>query len=106
MRFTVIEIKTVMFQAVGAMTMSNAEVSPANVTDVTTNRGIVLYDGNCPLCQRSIRLLKRLDWLKKLHCQDCRDIENLPQSEVPLDQVQMLEQMHLVTPNRKQVYAG
>lgn len=23
---------------------------------------VVLYDGDCPLCQKSIAVLKRLDW--------------------------------------------
>lgn len=69
-------------------------------------KGIVLYDGKCQLCRRSIRILKRLDWLKKIHCQDCRDIANLPVCEVPLGPEQMLEQMHVVAPDRKRSYAG
>ncbi len=69
-------------------------------------KGIVLFDGMCPLCQRSVRVLKRLDWLNRLHFQDCRDTANLPPSEIPLDSKRMLEEMHLVTPDRKRVYAG
>jgi predicted DCC family thiol-disulfide oxidoreductase YuxK len=69
-------------------------------------KAVVLYDGQCPFCQRSVRSLKRLDWLHKLHFQDCRDTANLPPSEVPLDPARMLEEMHVVTPDRKRVYAG
>ena len=53
--------------------------------DAAKGKAIVLFDGQCPLCQRSVRNLKRLDWLKKFHFQDCRDIANLPKAAVPLD---------------------
>jgi predicted DCC family thiol-disulfide oxidoreductase YuxK len=33
----------------------------------------VLYDGRCPLCRRSVALLKRLDWLGRLRYADARD---------------------------------
>lgn len=69
-------------------------------------KGVVLYDGRCPLCQRSARSLRRLDWRRRLHFQDCRDAANLPPSAVPLDAGRMLEEMHLVTPDRRRVYAG
>jgi predicted DCC family thiol-disulfide oxidoreductase YuxK len=86
--------------------MASIEALPAIPTDRASGKGIVLFDGNCPLCQRSIRLLKRLDWLKKFHYQNCREIENLPRCEVPLIPNRLLEQMHLVTPNRKRSFAG
>jgi predicted DCC family thiol-disulfide oxidoreductase YuxK len=44
--------------------------------------------------------------LNKLHAQDCRDLEHLPPCQQPLDPVLMLEQMHLVTPDRQRLYAG
>lgn len=74
--------------------------------DPAPGKGVVLYDGLCPLCRRSVRNLKRLDWLHKLHFQDCRDAANLPPSAVPLAPNRMLEEMHLVTPDRKRVFAG
>ncbi len=77
--------------------------TPGSPTD---GKAIVLYDGLCPLCQRSVRILKRLDWLHRLHYQDCRDTANLPKSAVPLDPAKLLEEMHLVTPDHKRVYAG
>ena len=31
-----------------------------------TRRGHVLYDGQCPLCLKSVGVLKRLDWFGRL----------------------------------------
>jgi len=80
--------------------MAAAEFDPAK------GKAIVLFDGQCPLCQRSVRSLKRLDWLGRLHFQDCREIANLPRTALPLDPNRLLEEMHLVTPNRKRVHPG
>jgi predicted DCC family thiol-disulfide oxidoreductase YuxK len=86
--------------------MAATEVLSVKSTGSGTARGIVLYDGSCQLCQRSVRLLKQIDWLKKLHYQDCRDIVNLPVCDIPLDPALLLEQMHVVAINRKRSYAG
>ena len=88
--------------------MATAEVTsqPAVTADPAEGKGVVLYDGQCPFCRRSVRSLGRLDWLHKLHFQDCNDAANLPKSAVPLDPDKMLEEMHLVTPDRERVYAG
>jgi len=75
-------------------------------TDVDAGFGAVLYDGLCPLCLRSVRILKRLDWLKRLRFQDARMPAGWPPSAQPLVMERMLEEMHVVTPNRKQTHAG
>ena len=75
-------------------------------TAVTAGKAVVLYDGECPLCQKSVGILKRLDWLRRLHYQNCRELDRLPPSPVPLDEQKMLEEMHLVTPRRDAVYHG
>lgn len=85
------------------MTSAETEVRTA---DPAKGKAIVLFDGQCPLCQRSVRNLKRLDWLHQFHFQDCRDIANLPKSAVRLDPNQLIEQMHLLTPDRKRTHAG
>ena len=72
----------------------------------SADRAIVLYDGQCPLCQRSVRILKRLDWFRRLVFQDARDVASLPECAVPLDPEKLLVEMHLVTPDRQRVYAG
>jgi predicted DCC family thiol-disulfide oxidoreductase YuxK len=74
--------------------------------DHAMGKGIVLFDGECSLCQRSVRILKRLDWLEKLHFQSARDTEHLPVTSVILDNAKMLEEMHLLTPSRDVAYAG
>jgi predicted DCC family thiol-disulfide oxidoreductase YuxK len=86
--------------------MATTKALPSQATDIATGKGIVLFDGNCPLCQRSVHLLKRLDWLKKFHYQNCREMEKLPPCEAPLIPSRLLEEMHLVTPSRKRSYAG
>ena len=84
-----------------------AESRPATVADNSAlGKGVVLYDGDCGFCQQSVRLLKALDWLRLLHFQSARDVANLPASEVPLDPQKMLDEMHLLTPDRRAVYAG
>ncbi len=91
--------------------MSVAEVTPAVApppapTDPAPGKGVVLYDGMCALCQRGVRILKKLDWFKRLHYQDCRDTANLPPSAIPLTPKRLLEEMHVVTPDRKHAPAG
>lgn len=72
----------------------------------TTGKAVVLYDGACPLCRRSVRILQKLDWLNKLHPQDARDVANLPPCEVLLVPKKLLEEMHVVTPDRRHAPAG
>ncbi len=74
--------------------------------DPAKGKGVVLFDGMCPLCQRGVRILKRLDWFKCLHCQDCRDKARWPPCAEPLDMERLLEEMHAVVPNRSRAIAG
>ena len=76
------------------------------VSDPHAGKGIVLFDGECPLCQRSVAILKKLDWLGQLRFQNARDTKNLPSSDVELNQKKMLEEMHVLTPDRKHAPAG
>jgi predicted DCC family thiol-disulfide oxidoreductase YuxK len=66
----------------------------------------VLYDGRCPLCKKSVAILKRLDWLHRLRFIDARDVANLPAYEPPLNPDRLLEEMHLLTPDGRNVYHG
>ncbi len=72
----------------------------------TGSQALVLYDGECPLCQRSVAILKRLDWLRRLVFLDARDEANIPEAVQPLNRDRLLEEMHLVTPDRRKVYHG
>src|SRR6516225_5534785 len=73
---------------------------------VQTNVARLLYDGQCPLCQKSVAILKRLDWLHRLRFLDARDPANLPAREPPLNPDRLLEEMHLLTPDGRNVYHG
>jgi len=70
----------------------------------------VLYDGTCPLCLKSIALLKRLDWLRRLNYVNVRDPEQVrrvqPGGSPPLDPTRLLQEMHLLTPNGGRVFHG
>ena len=84
----------------------NATPPFPTLADLHAGKGIVLFDGACPLCQRSVSILKKFDWFNALHYQDARDVKNLPATEVELSPKKMLDEMHLLTPNRKQAPAG
>lgn len=72
----------------------------------TADKGIVLYDGDCAFCQRSVRILKALDWFHRLAFQSARDTDKLPATAVPLDHQKLIEEMHVVPPARDTAYAG
>ena len=72
----------------------------------TGRKATLLYDGNCELCKRSVRLLKRLDTNERIRFADARDEAQWPASDVELNRERMLEAMHLVTPGGREVYAG
>lgn len=69
-------------------------------------RAVVLYDGRCPLCRKSVAVLRRLDWLGRLDYRDANDVGNLPESAAPLDPQRLLQEMHVVTPDRRRAHAG
>jgi len=70
------------------------------------NRATVIFDGLCPLCQRSVRILRKLDWLGKLRYHDAHDIEHLPECDEPLNPQRLLEEMHVVPAHGRYAYAG
>ena len=69
-------------------------------------RAIVLYDAHCAFCRKSVAILKRLDWIGRLRCQDARDTANLPDCAEPLDRQKLLDEMHVVTPDRQHAFIG
>jgi len=75
-------------------------------TEIDADKAVVLYDGQCRLCQRSIAMLRRLDWRKRLAYRDARDPSGWPTSPRPLEMDRLLFEMHVVTPDRSSVYAG
>lgn len=81
--------------------MSSSAIHSERVTKAT-----VLYDGECGFCQRSVAILKKLDWFKKLHYQNARQTELLPKTDPPLDPARLLEEMYLVPPGGHPLYHG
>ena len=69
-------------------------------------QALVLFDGACAFCRQSVAWLKRLDWLGRLAYRDARDPGPLPETPTPLEPARLLEEMHLVTPDRGHVYTG
>lgn len=79
------------------------ETAPGVITDKSA---VVLYDGDCPFCQRSVAILKKLDWLKKLEYQNARLVDQVPHTDPPLDPEELLKEMHLVPRAGRPVYRG
>jgi predicted DCC family thiol-disulfide oxidoreductase YuxK len=86
--------------------MATETLTPPPVAEPFAQRGVVLFDGDCPFCQRSVAILKKLDWLGRLTFQNCRDEAHWPPSAQPLVMSRLLEEMHVVTPDRRRTYAG
>lgn len=58
----------------------------------------VLYDGECPLCRKSVAVLRRLDWFRRLEAVNARD-GTQPVLQTPaVAAAPLLEEMHLLTP--------
>jgi predicted DCC family thiol-disulfide oxidoreductase YuxK len=69
-------------------------------------KALVLYDGDCPLCRKSVRLLRGLDWPGALGFVNVRDPEQAPDLPAPVPRQRLLEEMHLLTPDGRHVYHG
>jgi predicted DCC family thiol-disulfide oxidoreductase YuxK len=72
----------------------------------TCTKARVLYDGECPLCRKSVQLLRSFDWLNRLEYIDVRDV-NQPLLQHPLViGAPVLDQMHVLTPDNSRIYGG
>ncbi len=69
-------------------------------------KAILLFDGHCAFCQRSVGLLKRLDWFRRVSYLDARDPGNVPVVDPPLQIERLMEEMHVVSADRLRVYPG
>ena len=75
-------------------------------TALHADKAHVLYDGTCPLCLKSIALLKRLDWLRRLDYVNVRETAKVPVRQPPLEPNRLLDEMHLITPDGRHIYNG
>jgi predicted DCC family thiol-disulfide oxidoreductase YuxK len=69
-------------------------------------RAVVLYDGRCPLCLKSVAWLKQLDWLGRLSYANVHEPQQVPLRDPPLAPQRLLEEMHLLTPDGRHIYHG
>jgi predicted DCC family thiol-disulfide oxidoreductase YuxK len=59
---------------------------------------LLIYDGGCGLCQRSVRIVSRLDWLKRVRFADVdRDWDTLSHDHPALRRDACLAAMHVIT---------
>src|SRR5262245_27885365 len=73
-------------------------VSPGN-----DRQAILLYDGQCPFCIRSVKLAKRLDWFNRLRPVDARTVTD---PAVIISPERLMEEMHLIPPGAGRIYHG
>ena len=71
-----------------------------------TPKATVLFDGDCAFCQKSISILKRLDWFHRLDYHSAREFETIRSHSAPLEQQKMIEEMHVLTTDGSRSYAG
>ena len=65
-----------------------------------------MYDGQCPFCRASVRLLVAMDWLRRIRPMDLHtQAAEVAARAVALTREQMMEAMRLITP-RGRIYAG
>ncbi len=73
---------------------------------VVSSRGRVIYDGDCPLCRKSVAILRKLDWLQRLEYVNARAAEQPLVQQPLLAAAPLLDEMHLLTPSGEHLYHG
>jgi predicted DCC family thiol-disulfide oxidoreductase YuxK len=70
------------------------------------HQAVVLYDGHCQFCLKTTSILKRLDWFHRLTFHNCRDTAHIPEHTAHLDPARMIQEMHVLTPDRGHALSG
>lgn len=66
----------------------------------------LVYDGQCPFCRAAVRLLRAMDWLRRIRPMDLHTQAAEVAGRAPdLTREQMMEAMQLITPDGR-VYPG
>jgi predicted DCC family thiol-disulfide oxidoreductase YuxK len=74
---------------------------------MSSRRAQVIYDGDCAFCRKSVQLLQQLDWFKQLAYVNFRAAdEPVLQGSRLAGALPLTEEMHLLTPDGRQVYHG
>jgi predicted DCC family thiol-disulfide oxidoreductase YuxK len=66
---------------------------------------VILFDGGCPICRRTVRTLRRLDWLGRLQFADATDPVIRERVAPGLTEAAAMQQMNLVDAEGRQ-YGG
>ena len=61
-----------------------------------TSSLVVLFDGGCPVCRRTVRTLQRLDWLNRLQFANAMDDDIRARVAPTLTQHDVMQQMYVV----------
>ena len=56
----------------------------------------VLFDGGCPLCRRTVRSLRRIDWLRRLRFVDATDADARKREAPGLSERAVMVEMYVV----------
>ena len=57
---------------------------------------VVLFDGGCPICRRTVRTLRRLDWFGRLRFADATSPQNREEVAPGLTEAEVMQQMYVV----------
>jgi predicted DCC family thiol-disulfide oxidoreductase YuxK len=60
---------------------------------------VVLFDGGCPMCRRTVRRLHRVDWLSRLAFVDGTDAVRRERFAPGLTEAQMMREMWVIEPH-------
>ena len=74
--------------------------------DEKPNTDAVIYDGECPLCRKSVAWLRRLDWRKRLSYINFRDESDPFVASIPTTQERMIAEMHVWPASRTRLHHG
>jgi predicted DCC family thiol-disulfide oxidoreductase YuxK len=66
---------------------------------------VVLFDGGCPVCRRTVRTLRRIDWLDRLRFADATAEEIRHRIAPGLTEAEVMQQMYVVERGGRQ-FAG
>lgn len=66
-------------------------------------RLVVLFDGGCPMCRRTVRVLRRLDWLHRLTYADVTEPGTLEHYASGLPEADALAEMYVVRETGRRV---
>ena len=78
------------------MTTPGPRAVPAPPPPAPRGSLIVLFDGGCPICRRTVRLLQRLDWAGRLQFADATNEEVRRRIAPSLALETAMRQMHVV----------